>query len=173
MDYEKIADLPREKLLELVGDYAKNWLAMDGVWFQAVEGKRGMDEAVAMDEEAWRRFTVIEAERIKAFLGLPDNSGIDGLRRALRFRLYAPLNRDEIEIVGNTLTYKVTSCRVQSARKRKNMDFHPCKSVGIIEYAGFARTIDSRFSTECVSCYPDLTEPSCACIWKFTLEACE
>ena len=170
MEYEKIADLPREKLIELIGDYAKDWLAMDGVWFQAVESRRGMDEAVEMDVEAWRRFTIIEANRVKAFLGLPENSGLDGLRRALRFRLYAPLNKDEIEIDGNVLTYRVLNCRVQSARQRKNMEFHPCKSVGLVEYTGFAKTIDSRFSTECVSCYPDLTDDSCACIWKFTLE---
>ena len=170
MEYEKIADLPREKLIELIGDYAKDWLAMDGVWFQAVESHRGMDEAVEMDVEAWRRFTIIEANRVKAFLGLPENSGLDGLRRALRFRLYAPLNKDEIEIDGNVLTYRVVNCRVQSARQRKNMEFHPCKSVGLVEYTGFAKTIDSRFKTECVSCYPDLTDSSCACIWKFTLE---
>jgi len=170
MEYEKIADLPREKLIELIGDYAKDWLVMDGVWFQAVESRRGMDEAVEMDVEAWRRFTIIEANRVKAFLGLPENSGLDGLRRALRFRLYAPLNKDEIEIDGNVLTYRVVNCRVQSARQRKNMEFHPCKSVGLVEYTGFAKTIDSRFKTECVSCYPDLTDSSCACIWKFTLE---
>ena len=170
MDYENISDLPREKLLELAADYAKGWLAMDGVWFQAVEGKRGMDEAVEMDEEAWRRFTVMEANRIKAFLGLPDNSGIDGLRRALRFRLYSMLNKDEIEIDGDTLTFRVVDCRVQTARSRKGMEFHPCKSVGLIEYSGFAKTIDSRFETRCVSCYPDITDDTCACVWQFILQ---
>jgi hypothetical protein len=169
MDYEKITDLPREKLIELAADYAKGWLAMDGVWFQAVENKRGIDEAVELDIEIWKRFTVMEANRIKSFLGLPDNSGIDGLRRALRFRLYSSLNEDEIEVSGNVLTFRVVSCRVQAARERKGMEFHKCKPVGLGEYDGFAKTIDSRFSTECVSCYPDITEPSCACVWRFTL----
>ena len=164
-----INELPREKLIELISDYAKNWLAMDGVWFQAVEGKRGMDEAVEMDVEAWRRFTVVEAKRIKAFLGLEEQAGLDGLSRALCLRLYAPLNRDAVEIEGNTLTYRVMTCRVQSARARKGMDFHPCKSVGLVEYDGFAKAIDSRFTSECVSCYPDITDESCACVWKFTL----
>lgn len=169
LDYERISDLPREKLLDLATDYAKGWLAMDGVWFQAVEKKRGMDEAVEMDEEAWRRFTVTEANRIKAFLELPDNSGLEGLKRALRFRLYSSLNKDEIEISGNTLTFRVVECRAQSARKRKGMEYHPCKSVGLIEYSGFAKTIDNRFETECVSCYPDITDESAACVWRFTL----
>lgn len=169
MSYDFIEELPREKLLELVGIYARNWLAMDGLWFQSIEAKRGMDEAMEHDENAWRAFTVIEAKRIKEFLGLPERAGLEGLRRALSFRMYAPLNQAEITIEGNVLTYDVVTCRVQNARKRKNMPFHPCKPVGVVEYSGFARTIDDRFTTECVSCFPDLSEPESCCIWRFTL----
>ena len=32
-----LQDLSREQLEELIGLYAKNWLALDGVWFQAAE----------------------------------------------------------------------------------------------------------------------------------------
>lgn len=167
--YDAIADLPREKLLELVSLYAKNWLAHDGLWFQSIEKKLGMDEAMEHDIEAWRRFTVIEARRIKEFLGLPERAGLEGLRRALAFRFYASLNRAETTVDGNVLTYNVTSCRVQTARERKGMEFHPCKPVGLVEYAGFAATIDDRFTTECVSCYPDLTMPGSNCVWRFTL----
>ena len=167
--YETINDLPREKLLEFIANCAKNWLAMDGVWFQSVEKKFGMDEAMEHDANAWRIFTVIEAKRIKEFLRLSERAGLDGLAQALNFRLYAPLNTAEISIDGNALEYRVVSCRVQSARARKGMEFHPCKSVGIIEYSGFAATIDDRFTTECVSCHPDVTRDDCACVWRFTL----
>jgi len=101
IDYEIISDLPKEKLLELVSIYAKNWLAHDGLWFQSVEEKWGMDEALEHDTSAWRRFTGIEVRRNKDLLSLPIQAGLQGLRRALRFRLYAPLNQDEITIDGN------------------------------------------------------------------------
>lgn len=168
-EYRSIEELPRELLLELVGDFAKNWLAMDGVWFQSVEAKYGMEEAMAHDETAWERYTVFEARRIREFLALPERAGLDGLSQALGFRMYAALNRDSVEISGNTLTYRVHSCRVQAARTRRQLPLHPCKSVGIIEYSGFARTIDPRIETECVSCHPDVTDESCACVWRFTL----
>ena len=167
--YNKIEDLPKEKLLELISDFSKNWLAMDGVWFQSIEKKFGMDEAMGHDINIWEKFTVIEAKRIKKFLNLSDRPGLKGLERALKFRMYAPLNEDSIEIQGNTLTYRTVTCRVQNARERKGMEFHPCKPVGLVEYEGFASTIDDRLITECVSCYPDITDASCACIWKFTL----
>ncbi|MBQ8787683.1 MAG: hypothetical protein IJZ61_08635 [Oscillospiraceae bacterium] len=168
-NYETLSQLSKDELIELIEIYSKNWLAMDGVWFQSVERKLGMDEAMYHDAEAWRRFTVIEAKRIKEFLKLADNSGVEGLAKALRLRFYANINEDRIKIEGNTLTYTSVNCRVQRARERKGMPFHPCKSVGIIEYSEFARVIDNRFTCECVSCYPDITDNECCCKWRFTL----
>lgn len=167
---ENLMNLPKEKLIELIEIYSKNWLAMDGVWFQSVERKYGMDEAMYHDAEAWRIFTVIEARRIKKFLNLPDQAGLDGLQKALSFRFYANLNQDEIIIKENTLLYRTRTCRVQDARRRKQMEYHPCKSVGIIEYTGFAQVIDPRITCRCVSCYPDITDDTCSCSWLFTLE---
>lgn len=171
--FDCIEDLSREKLLELCSIYAKNWLAHDGCWFQSIEDERGMEEAIRHDTNAWRRFTVIEANRVKKFLDLPQNAGIDGLRRALKFRMYATLNDDEITVDGNVLTYRVKTCRVQHAREKKGMDYFPCKSVGIVEYGFFAKTIDSRFTTQAISCHPDIQEPGCNCVWQFTLQESE
>lgn len=168
---DSINKLSKEELLELNKIYAKNWLAHDGLWFQSIEEKYGMDAAIDMDREAWRRFTVIEARRLIDFLQLGENSGIAGLKKALSFRLYSSLNEDEILIEGdNVLVYKVKTCRVQHARRKKGLPDFPCKSVGIVEYSLFAKTIDSRFETEVLSCHPDITDPSCNCIWRFTLK---
>jgi hypothetical protein len=54
-----------------------------------------MDGAMDCDKEIWRSFTVIEAKRIKEFLKLPDRAGLEGLEKAMRFRLYANLNDEE------------------------------------------------------------------------------
>lgn len=168
---EKIDDLTKEELFELNKIYAKNWLAHDGLWFQAIENKYGMDMAIDMDREAWRRFTVIEAKRLIEFLNLGKNSGIAGLKRALSFRLYSSLNEDEIILEeNNVLVYRVKTCRVQHARKKKGLSYFPCKSVGIVEYSLFAETIDERFETEVISCHPDVTDAEFNCIWKFTLK---
>ncbi len=167
---DRIDDLSKEGLLDLLHVYAKNMLALDGVWFQSVESKLGMEEAMEHDRNAWRRYTVVEARRIKEFLHLSEHPGVDGLKRALAFRFYAALNGDEVVTDGDTLVYRTVSCRVQNARARKGMPFHPCKSVGILEYTYFAKEIDSRFECEALSCYPDVTDETCACSWKFTLK---
>lgn len=170
MSNENLEKLSKDELIELIDTYSKNWLAMDGVWFQSVEKKFGMDEAIFHDEEAWKRYTVIEAKRIKEFLHLGENSGLEGLEKALMFRFYANLNENFVERTNDgALIYTVTKCRVQHARKSKGMELHPCKSVAIFEYSGFARTIDERIKTECLSCYPDVTDEKCSCRWKFTI----
>ena len=153
--------LTKEELIKLIEAYSKNWLAMDGVWFQSVERKYGMDEAMHHDREAWRVFTITEARRIKQFLELPEHAGLEGLAKALQLRIFG---KD-----GKTLIYRTLDCHVQTARKRKQMEYHPCKSVGIIEYSGFAAAIDERIICECLSCYPDITDNSCCCAWQFTL----
>lgn len=164
-----VENLSKRQLVELVNMLAKNTLALDGVWFQSVENKRGMDEAIEHDRNAWRLFTEIEAKRIKTLLHLPDNSGIEGLKQALAYRFNGIINRSEIRVEGNTLVYRVIDCRVQTARKRKGMPFHPCREVGIVEYTYFAKVIDHRFECEAVSCFPDITDTSCACVWRFVL----
>ena len=67
---ETIRSMTKEQLLELMEIDAKDSVALDGVWFQSIERKFGMDEAMHHDQEAWKRFSPVEARRIKKFLGL-------------------------------------------------------------------------------------------------------
>lgn len=162
--------LPREKLLVLLENFAKNWLAHDGLWFQAVEGSHGMEEAIRLDAKAWERFSPIEAKRIKAFLNLPEHGGLEALELALRYRLYAVLNKQQSEFVDGRLRFYMNDCRVQSARKRKGLPDFPCKDVGKIEYSRFAATIDPRIRTTCIACPPDEHPETYYCGWEFWLE---
>lgn len=167
----EIGDLSKEQLLELLADNAKRWLAHDGLWFQAVERAHGLEEAIALDAEAWEKFTVIEARRIMSFLGLGDNGGLDALAQALKFRLYALINEQEIlRPDERTLVFRMNNCRVQEARKRKGLPDFPCQPVGLVEYAGFARTIDPRIRTCCLACPPGEHPEEFYCAWEFTLD---
>ncbi|MDD5285226.1 MAG: DUF6125 family protein [Desulfuromonadaceae bacterium] len=164
-------DLSKEELIKIIVDDAKNWLAHDGLWFQAIEKRYGMDVAVDADTEAWRYFTVIEAKRIMDRLGMKSGGGISSLVECLKHRFYARLNLQEsIEITHTRAVFRMLDCRVQSARKRKGLPDHPCKSVGIVEYGEFAKTIDPRISTRCIACPPDPHPEEFWCAWEFTLQ---
>lgn len=165
-----LLDFSKEQLIALLEDLSKNWLANDGVWFQAVEGKFGMAQAKRLNDKAWERFTVIEARRIMSRLGIPDNGGLDALEQALRFRLYAKVNKQEALRLGDDkLVFRMNDCRVQSARRRANLPEYPCKSAGIIEYSYFAKAIDQRIETNCIACPPDPHPEEYWCAWEFVL----
>ena len=170
-DREILLSLSKDKLINMLEDQAKNWLAHDGLWFQAVERQYGMEKAIELDKEAWITFTQIEAKRIMRQHNLEAGGGIATLKKALQYRLYARINEQSlIEIDDKTLRFEMNDCRVQSARKRKGLDDFPCKPVGIAEYSYFAHTIDSRIRTTLISCPPDPHPEDFYCAWQFTLE---
>lgn len=169
--HEYLEGLSREELAGLVEAYAKSIIAMDGVWFQAIEREQGMDSAMHLDEEAWKAYTVSDAKRLKRLLGLSEHPGLDGLEQCLRMRSTTFAHGNvRIERTDDALVYTIGDCRVQRARERKGMEFHPCKCVGMHEYGGLARTVDSRIKCECLSCYPEVTDTSICCAWKFTID---
>lgn len=155
----------------LLEDAAKLWLAHDGLWFLNVEKRFGIEKAIEIDRDAWKEFTVIEARRIKERLFLSENGGLPALKTALKFRLYAYINKQEI-IEENEISFifRMNSCRVQEARKRKGLPDFPCKSVGIVEYSYFAKTIDQRIETECIYCPPDNHPEDSWCAWRFKIK---
>ena len=164
-------DLNKEELLGLLADAAKNWLAHDGLWFQAVEQKFGMKDAIELDGQAWQQFTQIEAKRIMRRLNIQPGGGIPSLIQALKFRLYAYINKQAIvESSDNHCIFRMENCRVQEARKRKNLSDFPCKPVGILEYTYFAKTIDPRIETRCITCPPDPHPEEYYCAWEFRIK---
>jgi hypothetical protein len=164
----------QEDVSQALIDAAKNWIAMDGLWFQAVEQAYGMDAALVLDRQVWEQFAVIEARRIMERLALPENGGLDALEIAFNNRLVSLLNKLEIlRPDKNTLIVTTKTCRVQGARTRKGMAQFPCRSVGMIEFPLFARTIDARIITTCLSCPPETLPGTPYCSWKFTLEGAE
>ena len=165
-----LLDLDRETLDRLLDAVAVNWLANDGIWFQAVEFTSGMVDAKRCNDSCWAQFSPFEARAIKKFLDLPEAPGLDGLKTALNFRLYARINTQSIVDEGpESFIFRMDACRVQTARKRKNLPDYPCKSGGVVEYTYFARAIDPRIATECIACPPDAHPDDWYCAWRFRL----
>ncbi len=167
---DEIKKMSREELLKLIEVYAKNWLAHDGSWFLAAEETYDIETAMDLDTKSWARFAEVEAKRIKKEFDLPEEGGLKALEKAFNYRLYAAINEQKTEWENeNTLVFKMINCRVQAARIRKKLPPFPCKSVGIVEFTTFVKTIDSRIKTEVISCPPDPVKDF-YCGWRFTLE---
>ncbi len=168
---EPLLSMEPNKLNQLRERMAKNWLVNDGVWFQTVEFSEGMNEAKRCNDSCWAHFSPLEAESIREQLQLGENPGLEGLKRALAFRVYANINKQSVsEETTDSFIFQMNACRVQDARKRKNLPDYPCKSAGLVEYTYFARTIDSRITTECIGCPPDEHPDQWYCAWRFSIK---
>ena len=165
-----LMEMEEQKLDAFTEAVAVNWLANDGVWFQAVEFDKGMFDAKRCNDSCWAQFSPFEAWSVKRMLDLPERPGLEGLKLALQYRLYATINKQSFdEETDNGFVFRMNECRVQMARKRKGLADYPCKSGGLIEYASFAETIDSRIRTECIACPPDPHPEDYFCAWRFSL----
>jgi len=57
----------------------------------------------------------------KRILNLPEQAGLEGLKQALQFRLYAFINKQSItDETPDSFVFRMNDCRVQSARKEKD-----------------------------------------------------
>ena len=165
-----MTDEPTHSLTPVLIDAAKNWLAIDGLWFLAVEERFGLDVAIACDVAVWEQFSRIEAKRIKERLKLPEHGGLDALETALKHRLFSYINQYEIIRPDPlTLEYYMVTCRTQDARRRKGLPFFPCKEIGLVDYPLFAAAIDPAIQTSCISCPPDPPLGDFRCGWRFSL----
>jgi hypothetical protein len=162
----------KDELIEFIADMAKNWVASDGVWFQAVENNYDyeMYNAKRINDSCWNKFSYIEANRIIKKLGLPERGGIPALKKALKYRQFILINKQEIiDVSENKIIFRMNECRVQTARKRSGLPEYPCKSGGVVEYMRFAEGINPRIKTTCIDCPPDPHPDEWYCAWEFEL----
>jgi len=168
---QALAEKSREELILLVGDVARTWALGDSLWLQAVERAAGMAPANKVNDSCWAYFAHAEAFKIRTFLELGDRGGLQALEKALKLRIYSSINAHASEWQDDgSLLFKMTECRIQTARRVEGMAYYPCKSSGIEEYSNFASSIDSRIRTECSYCPPDRIPDEQFCAWRFTLE---
>ncbi len=166
-----IQELTREELLGFLEDASLNWLAHDGLWFQAVENRYGTDAGRQCSGEAIAAYSEIEAKRILKRFGLPAGGGIPVLMQALRFRMYHLINKqDFVEVSETRCIFRMRECRVQAMRKKKGLPDYPCKTTGVEEYSHFALAVDPRIKTRCVACPPDAHPEEFWCAWEFTID---
>lgn len=168
MTSKVLESMTREDLIKYIEILSKNFLTIDGHWFLGVEGRFGLDTAIELDREAWERYAVSEANRIKELLGVAEGSLAD-LERALHLICFSPSSGVVTEILGGRVIMTVTKCRPQRARKRDGRDEFACKPVGLAHLSTFAKAFNPRFETRCVFAPPDPRPEGVWCSWEFTM----
>ncbi len=170
MSFSKtLESMTKEELIRYAELLSKNLMSLDGYWFLGLEEKYGLGVAIEHDKDAWSKFAVTEARRLKEFLGIRDGS-IDDLQRAMRLLSFGTTSGIETAIANGRLVVTITNCRPQLARLKAGRGEFPCKSVGMAHLSAFAKEINPRFKASCLKCPPDPHPKEYWCSWEFYLE---
>jgi len=165
-----LENLPRETLIKLIDMLYRNYNAIDGRWFQAVEDEFGLDAAVRFDEKVWEKQSIAEARRIKEALNITEQ-GLPAVFKALSFTIWqlfsAPVEYEEIS--PQKVIMSITRCPVQVKRLEKGRPEFACKNPNIFILQNTAKAIDPRVQVRCLMCPPDPHPDDVWCKWEFSI----
>ena len=161
--------LPKNTLIELAEMYSRNWQTLDGLWFGNVESECGLDTAIKVDIQNWRKQAVLEAKRIKKILKLGD--GLESVLTALSmmsWQLTSPLFVIESESPTKIVFY-YAKCAVQEGRELNHKPVFPCKAMKLTLLSSIASVIEPRAEITCLHAPPDARQSDKWCKWELYL----
>jgi hypothetical protein len=163
-------NLPRETLLDIVEMLGKNWLTVDGLWFQAVEREVGLETATRFDEEMWERQSLAEARRIKKTFKITEKGPLAVAKASILLTAYFnPAFEFEFqEISSNKVIQTCVHCSNQEVRVKQGQKVFSCKKLRLAQHANFAKVIDPEVKVKCLVCPPDSRPENVWCQWEFT-----
>ena len=163
---ETLEAMSKPQLIELLKLYARLLLTVDGLWFMGTEKAKGMEAAIGFDQEVWRRFGALEANRLKQFVGMDSITTVEDVCRIV---LLSPLwvgVGPKAEIRNGRCFLSVTNCHPQKARIRQGLGEFPCQLVGAAYFQGFAPALNPTLKYRCVFCPPDQHPENEWCKWE-------
>ena len=168
--HTEIKNLSKDVLIDIIKMMGKNWLTVDGLWFQIVEREFGLETATRFDEEMWAKQSLAEARRIKKVMNITEKGPLAVARANIFLSAYfSPKFEFEIkETSPGKVIQTCIHCPNQEVRLKQGQQVFSCKKVGLTERINFAETIDKNVKVKCLVCPPDPRPDNIWCQWEFT-----
>lgn len=161
------SQIPVEKLVELC---SRSAYTLDGLWFTLVEEKFGLDAALEIDTEVWRRLCLVQARRIPKYFPIDENNSIRKIIKVIELDpLWAIFKPRVAQFADNRAVLRFTDCPPQKARMRDGRGEFPCKPVGLAMLQSYAEVIDPRVKVSCLTCPPDAHPAAFWCEWQIEI----
>ncbi len=169
-DRQMLAEMPKDKLLDLFFLHIRNLWRVDGLYFLGIEKKFGKKAATEIDTNCWKLMGKLEARDLKALLEIKQND-VPSLMHALRNTSWALDQRDkEVEVSQTRGIFRVVKCHTQLTRIRKGLEVFPCKNVRFTYLKAFAEEFNPNIEVECRICPPGERPANVWCEWEFKLK---
>ena len=166
---DHLHDMSRDMLIDIIHTLGRNWVTVDGLWFQIIEREFGAETAVKFDEEMWSKQSLAEARRMKKALKITEKGPLAVAKANLFLTSYFNKNFDfEIkEVSPDRVIQTCIHCANQEARIKQGQKPFACKEVGLTERTNFAKVIDPEVKVRCLTCPPDPHPGTFWCQWEF------
>jgi len=156
-----------DKLVELC---SRSAYTLDGLWFTLVEEKFGLDTALEIDVEVWRRLCLVQARRVQKYFPIDETSPIRKLIKVIELDpLLAIFKPEAVELSDSHAVLRFTDCPPQKARIRDGRGEFPCKAVGLAFLNSYIEVIQPEIKLSCSVCPPDTHPADYWCEWRLEL----
>ena len=147
---------------------SKSLYTLDGLWFTLLEKKYGLDIALNIDLEVWRRFCLIHIRRLQETFDIQIDNPIQAVITLLKVDPVQLIYKLEVvELTGSRAVFRCTDCPPQKARVGNGRGEFPCKQVGTAMFKSYAEAIDPGIKLTCLACPPDAHQSQFWCEWQF------
>ncbi len=168
---EELLDLPKEKLVELIDMWVRNYWTKQNYWIVFTERDFGSETAARLDGEIWEKTGRAQAYRLKRILNLGDD--VESLATVLKFCAAQWVNSgfewEFLEITDRKLVFRVNKCPMGTYRKANNLPLFPCKIGSPPLYEAIAHAVNEKFKVTCLHAHPDEPIENVMCEWEFVL----
>ena len=169
-DINRLMEMPKDKLIDLLFLQMRNIWSEDGLYFIGIEKRFDTKAAIEIDREVWAEMGKIEARRLKRILQITDD-GIHGLFEALKHTSWWLDNEfKNFELEEEKAVLRNDKCYVQLTRIKKGLGEFQCKSVRLGFLTNFVKEFNPRIEVKCNYCPPDKHPMDSWCEWEFILK---
>ena len=145
-------------------------IAVDGLWFMAVEKGRGFDEALRLDIDVWAGYAPVVVKRIRREFGIR-GEGLEALREVISHDpLWWSMDVKIVEDSAGRLAFEVRDCPSLMAQEKMGRDTLTCEPVERAYLEALAKAVDPGIKVEALKLPPRKSPDEVCCRWAFRVE---
>ena len=125
---------------------------------------------MAIDEEVWRRFSLIHGRRLVKNFAIKEDSPIRALIKMMQVDpIWFIFKLEIVTLTDNKAVFRCTECPTKAAWIRDGKGVFPGQPVCLNMYTAYAEVIDPQIKTSCLTCFPEARTPPYWCECQFEL----
>jgi len=164
-------NLSREEAIKYLKFLSGLAIAVDGLWFMAVEKATGYDKALEMDVEVWVGYAKVVVKRIRRNFDI-NGTGLQSLKEIIS---HDPMwwSMGDLKMVEDSpsrLAFEVIDCPSLMAMEKMGREKLTCEPVEGAYLEALAAAVDPEIKVQALKLPPRKSPDEVCCRWAFVLE---